>query len=54
MVRLATQDPTAVYVVIDGGRAVGRVVAPAGAPVLAPGAGTVLLQREPTRVAPAA
>jgi hypothetical protein len=34
-----------VYVVLDGDRPIGRVVAPAGEPVLAPGAGTVLLQR---------
>jgi hypothetical protein len=36
-----------VYVVLDSGRPIGRVVEPAGQPVLAPGAGTVLLQRRP-------
>jgi hypothetical protein len=46
MVQLAKQDPTTVYVVLEGDRAIGRVVAPAGEPVLAPGAGTVLLRRE--------
>jgi hypothetical protein len=46
MVRLAMRDPTTVYVVLEGDRAIGRVVAPAGEPVLAPGAGTVLLRRE--------
>ena len=34
-----------VYVVLDGERPIGRVVAPAGEPVLGPGAETVLLQR---------
>jgi hypothetical protein len=46
MVQLAKRDPTTVYVVLEGDRAIGRVVAPAGEPVLAPGAGTVLLRRE--------
>jgi hypothetical protein len=46
MVQLAKRDSTAVYVVLEGDRAIGRVVAPAGEPVLAPGAGTVLLRRE--------
>jgi hypothetical protein len=46
MVQLARQDPTTVYVVLEGDRTIGRVVAPAGEPVLAPGAGTVLLRRE--------
>ncbi|HET6579547.1 MAG TPA: hypothetical protein VFG66_14600 [Gemmatimonadales bacterium] len=45
MVQLAGRDPMLVYVVLDGDRPIGRVVAPAGEPVLAPGAGTVLLQR---------
>jgi hypothetical protein len=45
MVQLAGRDPMIVYVVLDGNRPIGRVVAPAGEPVLAPGAGTVLLQR---------
>ena len=47
MVQLAKREPTKVYVVLEGNRAIGRVVAPAGEPVLAPGAGTVLLRREP-------
>jgi hypothetical protein len=46
MVQLAKRDPTTVYVVLEGDRAIGRVVAPAGEPVLGPGAGTVLLRRE--------
>ena len=45
MVQLAKQDPTTVYVVLEGERTIGRVVAPAGEPVLAAGAGTVLLMR---------
>ena len=46
MVQLARRDPTMVYVVLEGDRAIGRVEAPAGEPVLAAGAGTVLLRRE--------
>ena len=46
MVQLAKREPTTVYVVLEGDRPIGRVVAPAGEPVLAPGAGTVFLQRE--------
>jgi hypothetical protein len=46
MVQLARQDSTTIYVVLEGNRTIGRVVAPAGEPVLAPGAGTVLLRRE--------
>lgn len=45
MVRLAKRDPMTVYMVLEDGRAIGRVVAPAGVPILGPGAGTVLLQR---------
>ena len=45
MVQLAERDPMIVYVVLDGDRPVGRVVAPTGEPILALGAGTVLLQR---------
>lgn len=45
MVQLSRQDSPAVYVVLDGERPIGRVVAPAGEPALGPGAGTVLLQR---------
>jgi hypothetical protein len=45
MVKLARQGSTVVYVVLDQERPIGRVVAPAGEPVLGPGAGTVLLQR---------
>jgi hypothetical protein len=48
MVQLAPSDST-VYVVLDGGRPIGRVVAPAGNPVLAPGAGTLLLRRTEER-----
>ena len=46
MVQLAKQGPTLVYELLEGDRAIGRVVAPAGEPVLAAGAGTVLLRRE--------
>ena len=45
MVQLC-RDDTVVYMVLDGDRPIGRVVAPAGEPMLGPGAGTVLLQRE--------
>jgi len=45
MVQLAKQDPTTIYVVLEGNRTIGRVVAPDGEPILAPGAGTVLLSR---------
>jgi hypothetical protein len=45
MVQLAKRDPTTVYELLEGNQAIGRVVAPAGEPVLAPGAGTVLLRR---------
>lgn len=45
MVQLAKQDSTTIYVVLEGNRTIGRVVAPAGEPILAPGAGTVLLRR---------
>jgi hypothetical protein len=54
MVKLARQDSTAVYVVLDQERPIGRVVAPAGEPMLGPGAGTVLLQRGMGLVAEAA
>jgi hypothetical protein len=50
MVRLARQDTTAIYVVLDDERPIGQVVAPAGEPLLGPGEGTVLLRRV-TRVA---
>ena len=46
MVQLCTQDTT-VYMVLDGDRPIGRVVAPAGEPMLGPGAETVLLRRGP-------
>ena len=49
MVRLAKQDSTVVYAVLDDERLIGRVVAPTGEPELGPGAGTVLLQRGPGR-----
>jgi len=51
MVQLAKQDPTRVYVVIEGDRTIGRVVAPLGVPILAPGAGTVFLSRCPVGAA---
>jgi hypothetical protein len=44
MVLLCRQD-TAVYMVLDGERPIGRVVAPDGEPMLGPGAETVLLRR---------
>jgi hypothetical protein len=44
MVLLCRQD-TVVYMVLDGNRPIGRVVAPAGEPMLGPGAETVLLRR---------
>ena len=51
MVQLAKQDPTRIYVVTEGDRTIGRVVAPAGEPILAPGAGTVFLSRGPVGTA---
>ena len=47
MVQLASQNPASIYVVLDGERPIGRVVAPAGKPALGRGAETVLLQRAP-------
>jgi hypothetical protein len=44
MVQLCRQD-TMVYMVLDGERPIGRVVAPAGELMLGPGAETVLLRR---------
>jgi len=50
MVRLATWDPTPVYLVLDNDdRPIGRVEAPAGTPKLGRGAGTVLLRRTERR-----
>jgi hypothetical protein len=46
MVQLAMRDPMTVYLVQEGDRTIGRVIAPEGEPVLGPGARTVLLQRE--------
>jgi len=46
MVQLCRQD-TMVYMVLDDERPIGRVVAPAGEPMLGPGAETVLLRRGP-------
>jgi hypothetical protein len=46
MVQLCGQD-TMVYMVLDGERPIGRVVAPAGEPILGAGAETVLLRRGP-------
>ena len=46
MVQMCRQDMT-VYMVLDGERTIGRVVAPAGKPMLGPGAETVLLRRGP-------
>ena len=45
MVQLAKRDPTTIYLVLEGNQTIGRVIAPAGEPVLGPGAGTVLLRR---------
>jgi hypothetical protein len=45
MVQVSRQDSPVVYVVLDGLRPIGRVVAPSGEPALGLGAGTVLLQR---------
>ena len=47
MVQLCRQDMMVVYMVLDGERPIGRVVAPAGEPMLGPGAETVLLRRGP-------
>ena len=47
MVQLARQDSTVIYVVLDGEPQIGRVEAPVGEPVLAAGAGTVLLRPGP-------
>jgi hypothetical protein len=49
MVQLAMQDSMMIYVVFEGGRAIGRVLAPTGDPVLGAGAGTVLLRRSMER-----
>ena len=46
MVQLCGQE-TMVYMVLDGGRPIGRVVAPAGEPILGLGAETVLLRHGP-------
>jgi hypothetical protein len=45
MVQLCRQDK--VVYMVDGERPIGRVVAPAGEPMLGPGAETVLLRRAP-------
>jgi hypothetical protein len=45
MVQLSTQGSTLVYVMLDGERPIGQVVAPVGKPATGPGAGTVLLKR---------
>lgn len=45
MVQVGRQDTAVVYLVLDGEQPIGQVVAPAGAPVLRPGARTVLLRR---------
>jgi hypothetical protein len=49
MVQRCRQD-TVVYMVLDGERPIGRVVEPAGEPMLGPGAETVLLRRGPRTV----
>jgi hypothetical protein len=54
MVQLSRQDSPTVYVMLDGDRPIGRVVAPAGEPALGPGAGTVLLRRGAEAVGEAA
>lgn len=53
MVQLSRLDAPTVYVVLDGERPIGRVVAPVGEPALGLGAGTVLLQRDAGLVAAA-
>jgi hypothetical protein len=45
MVQLSTQGSTLVFMMLDGERPIGRVVAPVGEPWVGRGAGTVLLQR---------
>jgi hypothetical protein len=45
MVQLSMQGSTLVYVILDGERPIGQVVAPVGKPAVGPGAGTVLLRR---------
>lgn len=47
MVQLSRQESATIYVVLDGERPIGRVVAPAGEPARGPGAETVLLRRTP-------
>jgi hypothetical protein len=54
MVQLSSQQSPTVYLVLDGERLIGQVVAPMGEPVLSPGAGTVLLRREAAMVSRAA
>ncbi len=49
-----TRRERAVYVLLEDERPIGQVVAPEGVPVLAPGAGTVFLRREPDRPSAAA
>jgi hypothetical protein len=45
MLRMARQEKTETYLVLDDGRLVGEVIAPAGEPIPGPAAGTVLLRR---------
>ncbi|HEX3234772.1 MAG TPA: hypothetical protein VHR41_11290 [Gemmatimonadales bacterium] len=46
MIQLRKREPVTVYEVLDGaGRPIGEVVQPAGQPIMARGAGTVLLVR---------
>jgi hypothetical protein len=52
MVQLSRQACT-VWVMLEDDRPIGEVVAPARAPVLGPGAGTVLLRRNPVIHRPA-
>ena len=50
MVQLSRQDSATIYLVLDGERPIGRVVAPVGEPALGLGAETVLLLRTPGQV----
>lgn len=52
MVMLTAAGPVMVYRVLDkAGQAIGEVVQPRSRPILAPGAGTVLLVRDPSAAA---
>jgi hypothetical protein len=53
MVQVTRRERT-IYVLLEDERPIGQVVAPEGVPILAPGAGTVFLRREPDRASAAA